>query len=298
MAQKTCDNLSATFGRPITGVHNRTYGVIGDLFECLLQRSLRFYTQDTRIAQASLREDLENESIKKIVVIAHSQGGILVSLILERLYTMLPAHLFGKLEIYTFGSAASHFHNPLISQTKSKSEPATPGGSGILMPLKTTKSAPPLLQSPPPMADRLIGTIEHYVNSRDLVPRWGVLYHVLMEDSGTTYSGRVFVHENATGHLFDQHYLEPMFPILEKASIEQGEPKLFLNHKVNIGSTGLFRASTLGDMADKYQNRLEQVHESNLGESKAREDDESLEMVKVKHLSRLWGYMGGRSPQD
>ena len=48
---------------------------------------------------------------RKVVVIAHSQGGILVSLALDELYARLPAACFDALEVYTFGSAAASFHN-------------------------------------------------------------------------------------------------------------------------------------------------------------------------------------------
>ena len=39
-----------------------------------------------------------------------------------------------------------------------------------------------------------------------MVPRWGVLYSV-EKILDRRYSGRVFVREGATGHLFNQHYL-------------------------------------------------------------------------------------------
>ena len=97
MLLKSCDALSATFKRPITGIHNRSYGLLGDLAECLIQRSFAYQTEDVRVAEAYLKDQLEDDSIDKVVVIAHSQGGIQLALALDRLYTLVPAGMFGKL---------------------------------------------------------------------------------------------------------------------------------------------------------------------------------------------------------
>lgn len=43
------DVLSETFGRPIFAIHNRTYGVLGDLFECILQRAFDLFTEETSL---------------------------------------------------------------------------------------------------------------------------------------------------------------------------------------------------------------------------------------------------------
>lgn len=75
------------------------------------------------IKEALLRDDME-----RIVVVAHSQGGIIMSLALDNLLSDLPRECiirlgcimlnildFQKLEIYTFGCAANHFNNPKLS---------------------------------------------------------------------------------------------------------------------------------------------------------------------------------------
>ena len=88
-------------------------------------------------------------------------------------------------EIYTFGSAASHFHNPFTSSSPSST----------------------LFPSPMPT---IIKHIEHYANEKDMVPRWGVLY-ATCELLTSRYAGKVFVRMGATGHLFGSHYLDPIF---------------------------------------------------------------------------------------
>ena len=45
-----------------------------------------------------------------------------------------------------------------------------------------------------------------------MIPRWGVLHHTMtMLDN--SYHGTVFVRTGATGHLFNRHYLDTMFPL-------------------------------------------------------------------------------------
>ena len=44
------------------------------------------------------------------------RGGIIISLVLDHLFDELPSSVMSKLEIYTFGSAASHFSNPRLAE--------------------------------------------------------------------------------------------------------------------------------------------------------------------------------------
>jgi hypothetical protein len=49
-----------------------------------------------------------DNSIKKIVFILHSQGGIEGGLILDWLFAECPRYQLRRMEIYTFGCAANH----------------------------------------------------------------------------------------------------------------------------------------------------------------------------------------------
>ncbi|KAH7081990.1 hypothetical protein BKA63DRAFT_223923 [Paraphoma chrysanthemicola] len=70
------------------------------------------------------------------------QGGLIASHILDELYTDLSKDDLQKLEVYTFGSAALHFNDPL---------------------------------NDPPPSLRAIPHIEHYCNEFDMVTSWGAL---------------------------------------------------------------------------------------------------------------------------
>ena len=113
--QSNIDCISQIFGRAVIGIHNSTYGVVADLIGCLIQRVFAYNTTDVRVAYEQIKAVLCDPTVSKVVLIGHSQGGIVISLVLDYLFDELPSSTMSKLEIYTFGSAASHFCNPRLS---------------------------------------------------------------------------------------------------------------------------------------------------------------------------------------
>ena len=95
--QNNIDRLALTFGRHVVGIHNQSYGLTSDMLECLIQRSLSFNTMDVRITYESVKAYLLESTVKKVVLIAHSQGGIIVSMVLDHLFAELPESAISKL---------------------------------------------------------------------------------------------------------------------------------------------------------------------------------------------------------
>lgn len=100
------NRLALTFKRPVLGIHNKTWGIIFDVIECLIQRNFGYATRDVREAYKAVKEHLYNPGLSKVVFILHSQGGIEGGLVLDWLLQELPQDLLAKLEVYTFGCAA------------------------------------------------------------------------------------------------------------------------------------------------------------------------------------------------
>ncbi|KAL9576417.1 MAG: hypothetical protein Q9212_007114 [Teloschistes hypoglaucus] len=236
--QENVDLLSLLFGRSVLGIHNQSYGMVGDVFECLLQRCLSYKTMDVRVACEIVKGCLMDPEAKKVVLIGHSQGGIIVSMVLDQLFPELPNESMSKLEIYTFGSAASHFHNP-----------------PVLPRTDATDSSP---------VD-CIKYIEHYANEYDMVPRWGVLYatRALLTNR---YAGAVFVHMGATGHMFIQHYLDRIFPVPGRTD-EAGQAAAV---KTN-GSAGNEHIMQIGDSThhpvQTHRQHIEEAQDVEMGSS-------------------------------
>ncbi|KAI4159867.1 MAG: hypothetical protein LQ342_006195 [Letrouitia transgressa] len=271
--QNNVDRISLTFGRPVIGIHNRSYGLISDLLECLIQRTMSFNSKDVRVTYEYVKAYLSEPAIKKVVLVAHSQGGIIISMVLDHLFSELPSSIISKLEIYTFGSAAAHFHNPALTDPDLERLPSTANFSTL---------------------PHYIRYIEHYCNEYDMVPRWGVLYSIkhLLKNR---YAGRVFVQLGASGHLLIQHYLDTLFPLSSvdfrsnKGSGKSMSNK-FLKSKVKVGENVWFQGGENTPHVNGALRGMSAFRDPRMAEE--------TEGKTVKELSRLWMYLGGASPND
>ncbi|WEM41544.1 lipase family protein [Photobacterium sp. DA100] len=180
MAKENARMLSKVFGRPITPLHNPTNGMLPDIFEAITGRDFDKYTNIARTAKNLIWDELQQLKVHtidkntdtnhhhKIVVIGHSQGGIILSNVVGKL--ILEHHkdpLLNHLEVYTFASA--HDEYPSFGNQK--------GPSNYLSPFT-----------------------EHFANDGDFVARLGVLH----ETDKT--KGNVF-EKKGSGHLLNYHYL-------------------------------------------------------------------------------------------
>ncbi|MCJ1472896.1 hypothetical protein MMC13_001545 [Lambiella insularis] len=258
--QSNLDRLAMTFQREITGIQNPTKGILFDLIECLIQRDLNYATSDIRRGRAHLRAALDSPSVHKVVLLLHSQGGIEGAAIIDWLLSTAASPSLAKLEVYTFGNAARHFNNPLRLPSP---PPPTPDGS----------AQHPLLPAPDPAPERIIRHIEHYANTGDFVAQIGVLRFAprgaRQRDPRTPFCGAVF-ERPATGHLLNQHYLDPMFAMSEGV-VAEGNAFMDAWVEAGVGDDGEGRARCGDGVAKKP-------------------------LVQVKTLSRLWGYRNGGTP--
>ncbi|KAE9579268.1 hypothetical protein CGCF415_v004075 [Colletotrichum fructicola] len=262
--QGNLNRLSRTFHRPITGVHNKTAGIIFDTIQCLVERCFYFGTTDTRECYALIAGALTNPVKDRVVLILHSQGGLEGSIILDWLLSHCARKDLKKLEIYTFGNAANHFNNPKIDE-----------------------------------GEYVVGHIEHYANDGDFVAEWGVThfksliskqakeaknhskkFHLHKRQSHETaigsilgvtarqnnFSGLLFKNKGKWGHLLNQHYLDRILPL-------------------NDTLTGVVESK------DGWGNKhfLDAAMVQGRG---LRKGDKN----KVANESRLWKYINGREP--
>lgn len=107
MATRNARCLSNLFNRAITVVYNPTHGLIPDLAECAFARTFDKDCAVTTDLHAAVYVALLKG--KKVKVIGHSQGGIIVSRVLKLLKAVegiATEDFFTGLEVYTFASAA------------------------------------------------------------------------------------------------------------------------------------------------------------------------------------------------
>ncbi|KAF2013267.1 hypothetical protein BU24DRAFT_233624 [Aaosphaeria arxii CBS 175.79] len=273
--QGNLDRLAMTFRRPVTGVHNPTYGVIFDLIQCIIERNFCYSTFDVRHSYALIKQSILDEKYDKVIVIFHSQGGIQGSLMMDWLYAELAHDMLQKLEIYTFASAANHFNNPRRSSVEEN------GFSN-----STPRNA--------------VRHIEHYAHDGDFVSRWGVLNFSQIRNR---YEGRVFI-RSGMGHLLNQHYLNVLFVLDEnKRVLDQND---FMDSEITVTSEGAEDKAKDGLMDSilnggkggigaivEDPNALSQKVTSRHGDAETFQ-----KKLKVKDYSRLWKYRNGGSPED
>ncbi|CAG8511730.1 18699_t:CDS:1 [Dentiscutata erythropus] len=167
---ENCRRLERRFNRGVTGILNSSYGIIWDTAETILSRSFDDETIPVRWASWNIFQALKDDSIKKVRLIAHSEGCVIANLVIKKLYWELSysekdeydESLLNKLEVYTFANISREFINP----------------------------------------KGLISCIEHYANEEDFISKMGVLHEV----KNPRFHGKIFVNKNAKGHLFNRYY--------------------------------------------------------------------------------------------
>lgn len=314
--------LSKTFRRPILGIHNPSFGIPFDVLECMIQRTFAYPTFDIRNAYATISALLADESIKKLVLIAHSQGAIEAGMVLDWLYATTTMKQLAKLEIFTFGNAANHWN------------------------CSTNEDGP------------VIEHIEHYANDGDWVARFGVLHFrqphdittnedatngdatstessatrqvqqpqtpVLLADGVRKRStwelerirrrkdrffGRMFKIGDSSGHQLNQHYLDNLFimddkleRVLDGDEIQTQPEHAMGGRKQAIKS--FMEMEVDPDMLERDNtviaatSDLKQREAAKNGVHIRSEGGREATRFKVEELSRLWLYRNGRTPED
>ena len=90
------------FGVEFSTLYNPTNGLVADLLECISERTFYSYSDITRELYNKIDELLLNK--KKVKIIAHSQGGIILGSLLK--FLKQTGKKFPKVEVYTFASAS------------------------------------------------------------------------------------------------------------------------------------------------------------------------------------------------
>ncbi|KAL1846855.1 hypothetical protein Daus18300_014140 [Diaporthe australafricana] len=189
-AQSTLPMLSKLFNRTIMSACAPTYGLPFDFLTLLLQRSLNTMmpSPTTNAMYAQIRASLLDRSISRTVVLAHNSGAICASQVLRQLYSDISTDKISKLEIYTFGAAATEFVTPL-------------GGGASAAPVVSSDSSSKKHVTGQQQHQQMHAAgvaearephIEHFAFANDPLARMGVLRSV-REDLEGRFCGGVFV---------------------------------------------------------------------------------------------------------
>lgn len=170
LAKLNGEYLATLFRRKIRVLHNPTDALVFDVFETLISRIWESYSRADEFVYAHVLTELEKPSIDRVVVIAHSQGTVILGNVIKKLEETHPNLLY-KLEGYTMANCAQ-----TMRQTRDD--------QGCMVPY-----------------------LEHFANTDDTVARLGVLATRGQQRGEVRIDGPVFVRK-AFGHLLNTHYLQ------------------------------------------------------------------------------------------
>jgi hypothetical protein len=160
--------IKVLFNRPVNLIHNVTDSFIMDIIECIIGKETDDMTEPSTVALAALSRKLLDPEIKKVVVICHSQGTIIIGKVLNNLKILgLDRNEFiKKLEIYAFANCSSN--------------------------MVYVKEKYPYIES--------------FANDNDIVARLGCNCNNKVKKY-IKIDGPVFIKENKSGHMFNSHYI-------------------------------------------------------------------------------------------
>jgi hypothetical protein len=224
VAQLNAAFISYLFHRPLTIIQNSTNSFIVDMAQCAIGKEWEITTEPASKAFIPIYDALKSEK-KKVVVIVHSQGTIIMAKVLELLNSitlpkpaeapvpaaeaLVPSMAFGLL----VPEEREHFAGPEFiypDQAGLKLGDFTPLQEAELAKLEVycfANCANEMKYFKPPEAGQApVPWIENYGNEFDIVARLGMLAPDPGQ-LGVDIDGPCYEHFETWGHLLNEHYL-------------------------------------------------------------------------------------------
>ncbi len=197
--------LADLFHRPITIIQNSTGSWIADLFECALGKQWYRATESVNKAFPAIYDALKSEK-ERVVVVAHSQGTIIMSVVLRLLQESLR---MGSPRQARRGAARGIV--PVMPHDwpirLEEFEPVTKADLEKLEIYAFANCANTMtFVSTDDQAHDPLPWIESFGNEYDVVARLGMLAPNAAE-RGIHIDGPRYVHRGTWGHLLNEHYL-------------------------------------------------------------------------------------------
>lgn len=210
VAQRNGAYLAYLFHRPLTMIQNSTDSLLLDLLECAVGKQWYRYTEAATKAFPPIYDALKRPDKRRVVVIAHSQGTIIMATVLRMLAAVLQAPAEKRGLAGLFGAvvyAPPEFVYP--DQDPWRAEDFAPLDVQELAKLELycfANCANGMKYLGVHSDGRPIPWIESFGNENDLVARLGMLAPKAAE-RGIDIDGPCYVKPNGWGHLLNAHYL-------------------------------------------------------------------------------------------
>jgi hypothetical protein len=225
MARSNVDRLRALFSKTFTIVHIPTQGLVHDLVESTLQKFTNLNTEPVARAFIAIVDCILDPTVGKIVVIAHSQGTIVMGDVLDLVYCCIDYQNFDRtnMNLQEFEEFMYTSHGTVESRDLHMRWEALKGKRAAvcdkleLYMFANAASRMCYLDDENPLPH-----IESFANEHDIVTRLGSLaqdeFHEedIVRIDGPLYMSHLY------GHLLNAHYLSVFekgeYALLEVAS--------------------------------------------------------------------------------
>jgi hypothetical protein len=220
VAQVNSAYLAYLFHRPVTMIWNSTDSLWIDLFECALGKEWWRVIEPAIKAFPLIYAALKDPDKRRIVVICHSEGTIIMGVVLHLLWQLVPEDLrlpWGEAAPRDLGLgmaperqyAPPEFVFPDEEPLRRADfDELTPAELARLEVYSFANCADNMHHSAL-WQDRPVPYIESFGNEKDIVARLGMLAK-RPEHWGIRIDGPRFVRAGAWGHLLNEHYLAPI----------------------------------------------------------------------------------------
>ncbi|MCP4202297.1 MAG: hypothetical protein GY769_10220 [bacterium] len=215
VAQINAAYLAYLFHRPLTLIQNSTDAMLIDLLQCALGRSWHHPTEPLKVAFPAVYDALVDPHKRRVVVVCHSQGTIIMANVLRWLYRLADRYETRQ-RPRRAGAPSAAFAPPepvfpdLSALDLDEFEPLDPADLAKLEVYAFATCAESMrFYRSARRGRRQSPWIEHYGNQNDIVARLGMLApHP--ERRKISIDGPRFEHRGAWGHLLNAHYLSPI----------------------------------------------------------------------------------------
>jgi hypothetical protein len=206
VAQLNAAYLSDLFHRPITLIQNSTCGLVSDLAECALGKQWRRTTEAVKKAFPAIHAALKSEK-EKVVIIAHSQGTIVASVVLQLLEALVPP-VPASPELAALAAPLRYADPVFIFPEEYDLDPqdfaALTQDELAKLEIYCFANCANTLKYLHP--GRAVPWIESFGNEFDIVARLGMLAP-RAQTWQIEIDGPRYVHPRAWGHFLNEHYL-------------------------------------------------------------------------------------------
>ena len=203
MAEFNSTYLAKLFHRPLAVIQNATDSLLLDLVQCAIGKGWSKSTEPAVKALPLISEALENENKKKVVVVCHSQGTIIMSNVLRALKSIEFKEKLFELHRRQFPDIAlvepNEYLSGAVKENLRKLEIFAFANCATDMTYYDSELSFPF--------------IENYGNENDIVARLGMLAPKKTQEK-IDIDGANYLNADMWGHLLNQHYLFKMHTYL------------------------------------------------------------------------------------